>query len=228
MSASTVPPAPFYNSFIQSMEDTQQKIYNRLAKIAKVLGDLKVDYAVIGGNAMIAWMEAKGMESRSTRDVDLMLRKKDFPRIRAALDKQGYEYIKSGSMSLFFDTKEGSERKVKNCIHLVYSGEKIKENTLPKLEYAEFKGMKVATIDNLVRMKVAAARLKDGEHLQDLINAGYTTKSKVMKLAEKMTLNDEQQTVLSLLKEKSLEIVDLPPAKGEKLKKSRKTRDEGR
>lgn len=216
--------APIYrNEFIQKMEDAQQRIYSRLSKIANILEDIKAEYAVIGGNAIIAWMRAKNMDSRTTRDVDLMLRKEDLPVIQVALEKHGYEYIKSGSMSLFFDTTEGVERKVENCIHLVFSGQKIKAATVPELEYAEINGLKVATISALVKMKVAASRLKDGEHLQDLIEAGYTTKSKIMVQAKKLKLTKEQEKMLSLLKTKSQANRDLPPAKGKS-----KDCDEGR
>jgi|GEM_PF-3680995 len=214
MSTAAFSPAltPYQNSFIQSMEDAQQQIYNRLAKIADIFADIKAEYAVIGGNAVIVWMRAKQMDSRTTRDVDLMLRKEDLPGIRFALEKKGYEFIKTGGMSLFFDTTEGVERKVQNGIHLVFCGEKIKNFTTPELAYTEFEGMKVATIANLVIMKVAAARPKDLEHLQDLVEAGYTTKAKVMELARGMQHTDEQKTVLSLLKEKSQDSDDLPPA----------------
>ena len=84
--------------------------------------------------------------------------------------------------------------------------------TTPELAYTEIGGMKVATIANLVKMKVAAARPIDLEHLQDLVEAGYTTKAKVMELARGMQHTDEQKTVLSLLKEKSQDSDDLPPA----------------
>ena len=214
MSTAAFSPAltPYRNSFIQAMEDAQQKIYNRLAKIADIFADIKAEYAVIGGNAVIVWMRAKQMDSRTTRDVDLMLRKEDLPGIRFALEKKGYEFIKTGGMCLFFDTTEGVERKVQNGIHLFFCGEKIMNFTTPELAYTEIGGMKVATIANLVKMKVAAARPIDLEHLQDLVEAGYTTKAKVMELARGMQHTDEQKTVLSLLKEKSQDSDDLPPA----------------
>jgi hypothetical protein len=221
--------APYRNSFIQAMEDAQQQIYNRLAKIADILADINAEYAVVGGNAVIAWMRAKHMDSRTTRDVVLMLRKKDLPAIRSALEKQGYEFIKTGGMSLFFDTTEGVERKVQNGIHLVFSGEKIKNSITPELAYTEFGGLKVATIENLVKMKTAAARPKDLEHLQDLIEAGYTTKAKVLELARGMNHTAEQKTVLSLLKEKSQDNDDLPALKSPKASKTTslaKRRDE--
>lgn len=210
--------APYRNSFIQSMEDAQQHIYNRLSKIADIFSDIKAEYAVIGGNAIIAWMRARKMDSRTTRDVDLMLRKEDLPEIRDALEKQGYEFIKTGGMSLFFDTTEGVDRNVENCIHLVFCGQKIKNSTIPELEYHEFGGMKVATIENLVKMKVAAMRPKDFEHLQNLIDAGYTTKTKVLGIAEGMCHTDLQKNLLSVLEERSQVSKVLPPPKG-------KTRD---
>ena len=195
------------------MENAHQQIYNRLAKIADIFADIKAEYAVVGGHAVIAWMRAKQMDSRTTRTVDLMLRKEDLPAIQSALERQGYEFIKTGGMSLFFDTTEGVERKVQNGIHLVFSGEKLKNTIVPELAYTEFGGMKVATIKTLVKMKVAAASPKDLEHLQDLIEADYTTKTQVMELAKEMRHTDEQRTVLSLLKEKSQDSGELPAFK---------------
>ena len=64
----------------QRMERAVEKIQERLERTAKALEQAGVPYAIIGGNAVRAWVaQADEAAVRTTRDVDILLRRSDWP-----------------------------------------------------------------------------------------------------------------------------------------------------
>jgi hypothetical protein len=67
----------------QGIEDVK----HRLERAASALAALGVRYAVVGGNAGAAWVSRVDIAAvRSTRAVDIMVRRKDIGRACAAMD----------------------------------------------------------------------------------------------------------------------------------------------
>lgn len=74
----------------QRMERAVEKVQERLTRAVTALERAGVPYAIIGGHAVRAWVaQADEAAVRTTRDVDILLRRSDFPAARAALEAAG-------------------------------------------------------------------------------------------------------------------------------------------
>src|SRR5204863_7329078 len=72
----------------QRMERAVQKVQERLERTAVALEQAGVPYAIIGGNAVRAWVaQADEAAVRTTRDVDILLRRSDWPAAVAAMER---------------------------------------------------------------------------------------------------------------------------------------------
>src|SRR5207244_10199492 len=71
----------------QRMERAVQKVQERLERTATTLEQAGIPYAIIGGNAVRAWVaQADEAAVRTTRDVDILLRRADFPAAIIAME----------------------------------------------------------------------------------------------------------------------------------------------
>jgi hypothetical protein len=110
---------------------------------------------------------------RTTRDVDLLVRRADFPAARTALETVGFVHHHLLDIDTFIDGPQG---KPSGGIHILFAGEKVRredEHTLPDLDESErTPEFQVATLEALVKMKLNAWRDKDRTHLRDMIGVG--------------------------------------------------------
>jgi hypothetical protein len=129
---------------------------------------------VIGGNAVMAWVEqADEAAVRFTQDVDLVLRRDDLERAKAALEKAGFVHRRSAGIEMFLD---GPGAKARDAVHVIFSGEKVRpEYVAPVPDVAEsvsFKSYRVLSLEAVVRMKLTSNRRKDQVHLLDMLGVG--------------------------------------------------------
>src|SRR5258707_11100150 len=98
----------------------------------------QVPYAVVGGNAVAAWVsEVDKAAARATQDVDILLRRADLARAKDALEQAGFIYRHAASIDMFLD---GPDAKARDAIHVVFAGEKVrKEYLLPTPDVDELK-----------------------------------------------------------------------------------------
>lgn len=169
---------------LDRMERAVWKVKDRLLRATAALEDAKVPYAVVGGNAVAAWVEQVDETAvRATQDVDLALRRADLELAKVALAKVGFIYRHVKSIDMFLD---GPEAKPRDAIHIVFSGEKVRESDLlPVPDVSEsdsFRAYRVVNLESLVRMKLTSHRLKDQVHLQDMIEVGLVDQSWTSKL----------------------------------------------
>ncbi len=156
-----------------------EKVRERLARAAAALERAGVPYAVIGGNAVAAWV-ARIDESaaRNTVDVDLVLRRPDLEAAKAALEGAGFVYRHAAGVDMFLDGPQG---KARDAVHVIFSGEKVRpEYILPVPDVAESeraKTFQVLSLEALVRMKLTSFRDKDRTHLRDMIGVGLIDQS---------------------------------------------------
>jgi hypothetical protein len=76
-----------------------EKVRERLLRAARALEEAKVPYAVVGGNAVAAWVARVDEAAvRNTRDVDILLRRPDLAAARQALEAAGFVYRKASSL----------------------------------------------------------------------------------------------------------------------------------
>lgn len=149
-------------------------VRERACRIAAVLTREGIPHAIVGGNAVAAWVARVDVEAvRNTKDVDLLVRREDFERVVASAESVGFVHQNVGGIDLFLDGPEGS---VRSAIHVVFAGEKVRDDyLLPAPDVTESESgpeFTVAALEPLVRMKLTSFRLKDQVHLLDLLEVG--------------------------------------------------------
>ena len=151
-----------------------EKVRDRLRRAAQALEAAGVPYAVVGGNAVAAWVSRVDEAAvRNTQDVDILLRRADLERAKVALAAAGFVYRHTASIDMFLD---GPGARARDAVHVVFAGEKVRpEYVCPAPDPAETEQqseMRVLTLEALVRMKLTSFRDKDRTHLRDLIDVG--------------------------------------------------------
>src|SRR5688500_16828793 len=120
----------------QRMERAVRKVQERLERTAATLEQAGIPYAIIGGNAVRAWVaQADEAAVRTTRDVDILLRRSDFPAAIAAMKCAGFVYRHVEENDLFLD---GEEAKPRDAVDIVFACEKVRpDDLLPDPDVAE-------------------------------------------------------------------------------------------
>jgi hypothetical protein len=163
----------------ERMAAAVEDVRERARRATGALQRAGIPYVVIGGNAVGAWVARVDQEAvRNTKDVDLLVRRQDFPRAIAELQSAGFIHQNVAGVDLFLDGPAGS---VRSAIHIVFAGEKVRSDyILPAPAISESEAgpdFPVATLDALVRMKLTSFRLKDQVHLLDLLEVGLIDES---------------------------------------------------
>jgi hypothetical protein len=162
------------------MAEGVDNVRHRLERAASALASVGVRYAVVGGNAVAAWVSRVDVSAvRNTRDVDLLLQRKDMALATQAMEAAGFIHRriaslgKQGAMDVFLD---GPDAKVRDAVHVLWAGEKAVPDALepsPELTHTEpSDGFELVPLDDLIRMKLVSFRDKDRMHLRDLIGVG--------------------------------------------------------
>ncbi|MBV9127999.1 MAG: nucleotidyltransferase family protein [Verrucomicrobia bacterium] len=177
-----------------------ENVRRRLLRASAALEAAGIPYAVVGGNAVAAWVSRVDESAvRNTRDVDLLLRRDDLAAARAALEAAGFHHRRvaslgrTGAMDVFLD---GPDARVGDAVHIVFAGEK----TLPtqpepnaRIEEIEAAGeFRLVSLEALVRMKLTAFRDKDRVHLRDLLAVGLIDASWLPRLPESLRARLEE------------------------------------
>ena len=161
------------------MERAVEKIQERLEKTARTLEHAGVPYAIIGGNAVRAWVaQADEAAVRTTRDVDILLRRSDWPAAKAAMESAGFVYRHARGIDMFLD---GPDAKARDAVHVLFAGEKVFPNDLvaaPDVSESEnIQAHRTLTLEALVRMKLNSFRDKDRMHVRDMIDVELVDES---------------------------------------------------
>lgn len=146
-----------------------------LQQVTGVLSAAGIDYAIVGGNAVAAWVATVDDGAvRATKDVDLLLRRGDFNRATAALEPAGLVAIEVLGVPMFVDREKPNP---KTGCHVLYANEKVRESDrhpAPDVQQSaqSAAGYRVLNLRELVAMKLQAYRLIDRVHLLDLKQLG--------------------------------------------------------
>jgi hypothetical protein len=165
------PRLPILERMVQAME----KVRNRLLRAASALEKAGVCYAVIDGNAVAAWVATVAEAAvRNTQDVDILFNRAEFERAKQALEAAGFIHQNVFGVDLFLD---GPDAHPRDAVHVIFGNEKVRphyDSPAPDPGEAEQfpQGLRVLSLDALVRMKLTSYRLKDRVHLVDLIEIG--------------------------------------------------------
>ncbi len=115
---------------------------------------------------------------RTTRDVDILLRRADLPRVITAMEQAGFVYRHSAGLDMFLDGVDAKER---DAVHALMAEEKVRDSDLvaaPDVnESVMIEAHRTLTLEALVRMKINVFRDKDRMHLRDMLEVGLIDES---------------------------------------------------
>ena len=160
-----------WESYLMALDE----VTDRLHRITGALEEAGVPYALVGGQAVALWVATKDPAAvRTTKDVDILLRREDLPRARAAAAAVALDYFEVVNVGMFLERSDPNPRK---GVHLLWAGEKVRaEYPLPSPTVDEREmlepGKQVVSLAGLVRMKLMSNRDQDRVHLRDLIEVG--------------------------------------------------------
>jgi hypothetical protein len=149
-------------------------VRERLLRATAALDNAAVPYAVVGGNAVAAWVARVDRAAvRNTQDVDILLRRDDFDRAREALTDAGFFHTQILGIEVFLD---GPDAHPRDAVHILFAGEKVRPDysvAAPDISDAERDPeFQVLALESLVCMKLTSYRFKDRTHLLDMIEVG--------------------------------------------------------
>ncbi|MBM4012755.1 MAG: hypothetical protein ACKO4Z_06500 [Planctomycetota bacterium] len=159
---------------LERLERAVERVRDRLLRSTAALEAAGVPYAVIGGNAVMAWVEQTDESAvRFTQDVDIALRRQDLERARQALAAAGFVHRHASGIDMFLDGPGG---KARDAVHVVFAGEKVRPEyaaAVPDVaESVSFRTYRVLGLEPLIRMKLTSYRDKDKMHVRDMIGIG--------------------------------------------------------
>jgi hypothetical protein len=158
----------------ERMIEAVEAVRQRALRATKALAIAHIPYAVIGGNAVAAWVARVDRAAvRNTQDVDILIRRADFEAVKVALENAGFVYHKVFEVDCFLDGPDASPR---DAVHIVFANEKVKPSDLaPTADVCEIEKSEdydILKLESLVRMKLTSFRRKDQVHLLDMIGIG--------------------------------------------------------
>ncbi len=174
---------------LERMVRAVEKVRLRLLRAATALEQANVPYAVVGGNAVAAWVARMDETAvRNTQDVDILLRRGDLETAKNALAAAGFVYRHVKGVDMFLD---GPEAKARDAVHVVFSGEKVRpEYLLPAPDVTDAEQtpeFRLLNLEPLVRMKLTSFRRKDQVHVLDLAEVGLVDESWVNRLPPELS-----------------------------------------
>ncbi len=160
-----------WNQHLMALDD----VTRRMERICAALKEASVPYALVGGQAVATWVATREPAAvRTTKDVDILLRREDLPQARAAALKVEMDYFEVMGVGMFLDRKDPNPR---HAVHLVWAGEKVRANyDLPSPTIDQRQSLagdiQVVSLAGLVLMKLISYRDQDRVHLRDMIDVG--------------------------------------------------------
>ena len=91
-------------SLLDRMVTAVERVRDRLRRATAALETARVPYAVVGGNAVAAWVATIDPTAvRNTQDVDILLRRADLNTAEQALAVAGFAHHQVGGIDMFMD-----------------------------------------------------------------------------------------------------------------------------
>jgi hypothetical protein len=109
-----------WERMIGAVEDVR----NRLRRATAALEAASIPYAVIGGNAVAAWVSKVDRAAvRTTADVDLLIDRRNLPSAILALEAAGFRHRHTAGVTMFLDGPDGSFR---DAVHVIFANERVR------------------------------------------------------------------------------------------------------
>ena len=160
-----MPPVSLMPFSLVRMFMAVEKVRQRLLRATDALNRAQIPYAVVGGNAVAAWVSRVDEEAiRNTKDVDILWLRDDLDRARSA-------------------------------VHVIIADEPVATGDIlsaPHVDESEdHETYRILHLEALVRMKLAANRDADRVHIRDLIGVGLIDASWLCPLPSRPRLKAE-------------------------------------
>lgn len=176
------------------MNRAVERVQERLEKTVAALEAAQIQYAIIGGNAVRAWVaQVDEAAVRTTRDVDILLRRSDLPAAIEAMKTAGFEYRQVASLGkgVALDVFLEPGSKVRDAVRVMFAGEKVFPDDFvaaPQVGEAEdVEAHRTIQLEPLVRMKLNSFRDKDRMHLRDMLEVGLIDDSWTSRFPEQLS-----------------------------------------
>jgi hypothetical protein len=166
--------AVFVNRFF---EERVEQLFELAAVVERAFASADLDYRIVGGLATYLYVEEREPDAgRLTRDIDIAVRREDLTAIAKAVEPFGLQHRHVAGIDMLVQASQPSARR---AVHMIFTGEKVEDRypePTPDLGAPRmFRGLRLAPLDHLVRMKLSSFRAKDETHLKDLDDAGLIT-----------------------------------------------------
>jgi hypothetical protein len=159
--------------------------------VTTVLEEAGIPYAVIGGNAVAAWVASVDEEAvRATKGVDILLRRADLEAAARAVTSAGLILQHAFSTYMFVDAQKPSAR---SAVDIILANEAFKighPRPAPDVDNVQraASGFRILDLYSLVVMKLDAFRRVDQVHLEDLLRLGLIDADLAKRLPEDLLL----------------------------------------
>lgn len=175
--------ADLWDRYVMALDD----VTDRLRRITRAFDAEGVEYAIVGGQAVALWVATRDPAAvRTTKDVDVLLRRADLARARAAALSVAMDYFEVQGVGMFLEQVDPNPRR---AVHLVWASEKVRpEYEFPAPEVGDREvpapGPPVVSLAALVLMKLQANRDQDRLHLRDMIDVGLVGREMLGRLPQ--------------------------------------------
>jgi hypothetical protein len=164
----------YVNTFF---ETRVRELFDLAHLVDRALSEAGIDYRVVGGLATFLYVEEAAPDAgRTTRDVDIAVRRADLERIEAAVAPYGLKYRHTADVDMLIEADRPSARR---AVRMLFTGERVKTDSIeptPELgDGRRINGIRLVPLEDLIRMKLTSFRLKDQTHIKDLQEAGLIT-----------------------------------------------------
>ncbi len=101
-----------------------KKVRERLLRATAALEQANITYAVVGGNAVAAWVSRVDEAAvRNAQDVDILLRREDLDRAKVAMAAAGFIYRHVKNIDMFLD---GPDAKAHDAVHIIFENQRVR------------------------------------------------------------------------------------------------------
>ncbi len=162
----------------RAVDQHVEQLFEVLYRLHSALTKAGIPYRVVGGVGVFLQVSARNpLAARLTQDVDVAVDRKDLQRIAAAVKDFGFRYRHAAGVDMLIDA---TKPKARSIVHFIFVREKVRPDYLePVPDFSKptvaQEGILLASVPDLVRMKLTSFRLKDKVHLQDMDAVGLIT-----------------------------------------------------
>ena len=156
-------------------------VFDRARRFCAALDAADVPYAICGGMSVMAWVSSRNPDFvRTTKDVDVCMRRSDLARAAEAVRDAGFVLVEVNGVPMFLDGPDGTP---KTAVHVVVAGEptsRFEREPVPDIgspvrdEHSEWNRIGIL---ELLTMKLLAMRPHDVAHVADMLRVGLIDES---------------------------------------------------